>query len=155
MLRVKSVNLKTTHLIILILALVAGMSTGCKKKDVEAQQLSFEVSRLVRLVWRERGKEEEEGLVLILFIDQPDRLVADQRRVVALLGEELAVALPVDQTSAHFAEVVHFADKVAVKGIESSVLGPEFLVGMTQMPLAYHHGPVIKAAREGVQTGMP
>jgi hypothetical protein len=34
MLRAKFVNLKTTNLIILILALVAGMTTGCKKKDV-------------------------------------------------------------------------------------------------------------------------
>jgi hypothetical protein len=40
MLRVKFVNLKTTNLIILILALVAGMMAGCKKKSETAAQVT-------------------------------------------------------------------------------------------------------------------
>ena len=71
-------------------------------------------------------------------VDEPDGLVADQRRVVAVFLEELAVALPVDQAAAFLGEVVHFADEVAVEVVEPAVLRPVLLVGVAEVPLADH-----------------
>ena len=68
---------------------------------------------------RQRGEVEEEGLLAVLLVDQLDRLVADQRGVVAVLLEELAVALPVDHSAALAGEVIHFAHDVAVEMIEA------------------------------------
>ena len=98
--------------------------------------------RLIGRMGRERGEVEEERLVLVLLLDELDRLVADQVQVIALLVDELAVALPVDQAAALVGEVVDLADGVAVEVIEAAVLRPEFLVGVTQVPFADHVGRI-------------
>ena len=63
---------------------------------------------------------------------------ADELGVVALLLQELAVALPVDQPAALAGEVVHLADDVAVEVVEAAVLRPVLLVGVAEVPLADH-----------------
>ena len=73
-----------------------------------------------------------------LLINEPDGVIADQRRIVALLLEERAVPLPVDQSAALAGEIVHLADDVAVEIVETPVLRPVFPVGMAEVPLAYH-----------------
>ena len=86
----------------------------------------------------ERSEIEEEGLLAVLLVDEPDCVVADQRRVVALLLEERAVPLPVDQAAPLAGEIVHLADDVAVEIVEATVLRPVFPVGMAEVPLADH-----------------
>ena len=49
-------------------------------------------------------------------------------------------------------EVVHFADRIAVKMIEPAVLRPELLVGMTEMPLA-HHRCTVACLLQGLRQG--
>jgi hypothetical protein len=87
---------------------------------------------------RERREVEEERFVLVLFLDEPDCLVADQVQVIGFLLKKLAVALPVDNAAAHLGEVVHLADEVAIEVIEAAVLRPVFPVGMTEVPFADH-----------------
>ena len=55
---------------------------------------------------RKRGEVEEEGRLAVLLVDQLDRLVSDQRRVVALLLQEGAIALPVDHAATLAGEIV-------------------------------------------------
>jgi hypothetical protein len=57
---------------------------------------------------------------------------------------ELAIALPVDDATAHLGEVVDLADEVAVEGIEAPVLRPVFFIGMAQVPFAHHRGLVAR-----------
>ncbi|MGA8821517.1 MAG: hypothetical protein WB613_01685 [Pseudolabrys sp.] len=65
-----------------------------------------------------------------------------QGREVAVFLEELAVPLPIDQSAPILGEIIDLADEIAVEMIEATVLWPEFLVGMTEMPLADHGGLV-------------
>ena len=75
----------------------------------------------------QRCEIEEERLLAVLLVDQLDRVVSDQRRVIALFLEELAVALPVDEAAALPGEIVDLADDVAVEIVEAAVLRPVFL----------------------------
>ena len=97
---------------------------------------------LVRRVRSQGGEVEEERRLAVLLVDQLDGVVADQRRVVAFLPKELAIALPVDDAAAFPGEVVHLPHDVAVEVIEAAVLRPIFLVGVAEVPFADHVGSV-------------
>ena len=77
-------------------------------------------------------------MLVVLLVDQPDRVVADQLRIVARFLEEDAIALPVDQAAALAGEIVDLADDIAVEIVEAPVLRPVFPVGMAKVPLADH-----------------
>jgi hypothetical protein len=102
------------------------------------------LGRLVRGVGCERGDVKEKRLLPILGLDQLHRLVPDQGRVIALLFQERAVALPVDDSAALSGKVVYFAHHVAVEVVEPAVLRPVLPVGMPEVPLAHHQGPVAR-----------
>ena len=84
------------------------------------------------------GEVKEEWLGFVLLFDLLHGLITDQRQVVGGLLHELAIALPVDDAAAHFAEVVDFANEVAVEVIKAPVLRPVFLIGMAQVPFTHH-----------------
>jgi len=84
---------------------------------------------LIGGVGRQGGEVKEEWFGFILPFDLLHRLITVQRQVVGGLLHELAIALPVDDAAAHFAEVVDFANEDAVEVIKASVLRPVFLIG--------------------------
>src|SRR5690242_8705754 len=89
---------------------------------------------LIGRMWCERGHIQEQRRRRIVSLDNIYGLVANQCCVVAVLLEELAVALPIVQSSAILGEIVHFADEVAVEVIEAAVLWPVLPVGVAKMP---------------------
>jgi hypothetical protein len=102
---------------------------------------------LRRLVGRMRCKRseiEEKRLLAVLRIDKLDRLVADQGREILRLFKKVAVSLPVHEAPALLGEVVHLAHEVAVEVFEPAVLRPVLPVGMPEVPLAHHQGPVTR-----------
>jgi hypothetical protein len=100
------------------------------------------LGRLIGCVGGQRREVEEERLSRVLGFDQLDRFVADKGRVVSVLLEEFAVALPVDQPAALFGEVIDLAHEVAVEVVEAAVLRPVLPIGMAEVPLAHHVGLV-------------
>ena len=108
------------------------------------------LGHLIRRVRRHRGEIEEERPGRVLMLDELHRVRADQGGVVAVLLDELAVALPVDHPTALAGEVVHFAHDVAVEVVEAAVLRPILLVGVTEVPFA-DHGRLVADLLEGLR----
>jgi len=93
-------------------------------------------------VWRQERHKQEKRLAAGVGFDDANGLVADECGRIAILLQDLAVALPVDEPAELLGEVVHLADEVAVEVVEPAALWPVCLVRMSQMPLASHGGTI-------------
>jgi hypothetical protein len=77
---------------------------------------------------------EEEGLCRIMLLDKPDRIVAEQSCGIALLLDDLIIAVPVDLSVDLVGEIIDLADQWTVLVVEAALPRPEFPVGMAEMP---------------------
>ena len=98
--------------------------------------------RLVGRVRRVERQVEVEGLRRVALADVLDRLVADQRRRVALLLERLVVLVPVEHAVLLVREVVDLADQRPVLVVEAALFRPVLAIGVAEVPLADDRGLV-------------
>ena len=98
--------------------------------------------RLIGRVRRVEGQIEEERGGRVVLVDELHRVVAEERGRIALLLDDLVVAVPVDHAVLLVREVVDLADQRAVLVVEAALPGPVLPVGVAEVPLADDGGVV-------------
>jgi hypothetical protein len=101
-------------------------------------------------VHRIEGEIEEERNVRIVLLDELHRIIAEQRSGIALLLDNLVIAVPIRCAINFVGEVVDLPDERAVLIIEAALSRPEFLVRMPEMPFA-DNGSLIASILEGLR----